>query len=302
MGVLHWHTFCPVCCKWWNGSFYQSYLICPEVPKWQIKKICDGKLCFYEHFLGLSASKSDPCIPGGVFIHHYIPHIITSYTGFNLPLKSTKKDKFLPPASFACSAEGMDEWLSPYRQKLFAPLPHSSLMSTASSIDLLVDLKEIQSHSPRVAFFLLWEIKRLHCPCLSVLLVIISPSSPVVRAVFPLPWAPLTVSLLHVCFHAKHLFRLFYKLAFVVLIQMWAEWRTAAMQIISSEAGAGESEDGEGQWVSGSSATSSHKILDCRPAIVWMSDTWHFQAPPPKKERKSILYFIWNSRPWNLKC
>lgn len=103
-------------------------------------------------------------------------------------------------------------------------------MSTASSIDLLVDLKEIQSQSPPVAFFLLWEIKWLHCPCLSALTVIISPSSLVARS-----WFPLAVSLLRVYSDAKYLFRLFHKPAFVVPFQMWAEWRTAAMQIIITE-------------------------------------------------------------------
>lgn len=104
-------------------------------------------------------------------------------------------------------------------------------MSTASSIDLLVDLKEIQSRSPRVAFPLLWEIKRLHSPCLSALIVIISPSSPVVCGIFPLPWIPLTACLLHV----NTFLRSFSTTSFVVPIQIGAEHRTAAMQIIISQ-------------------------------------------------------------------
>lgn len=73
------------------------------------------------------------------------------------------------------------------------------LMSNASSIDLLVDLKKIQSQMPQVAFFPLWEIKRFNSPCLFTLIITISPSSPVVRMLrcFPFPKkpAPLTVSL-----------------------------------------------------------------------------------------------------------
>lgn len=77
----------------------------------------------------------------------------------------------------------------------------SLLMSNASSIDLLVDLKEIQSQMPQVAFFPLWEIKRFNSPCLSTPIIIISPSSPVVRLPgclrpFPrAPPAPLTAAL-----------------------------------------------------------------------------------------------------------
>lgn len=63
--------------------------------------------------------------------------------------------------------------------KLF-PQPPSLLMSNAGSIDLLVDLKEIQSQMPQVAFFPLWEIKRFNSPCLSTFIMIISLSSPVV--------------------------------------------------------------------------------------------------------------------------
>lgn len=75
--------------------------------------------------------------------------------------------------------------------KLF-PRPPSLLMSNASSIDLLVDLKEIQSQMPQVAFFPLWEIKRFNSPCLSTLIIIISPSSPFVCLLrrLPLPWTP----------------------------------------------------------------------------------------------------------------
>lgn len=76
----------------------------------------------------------------------------------------------------------------------------SLLMSNASSIDLLVDLKEIQSQMPQVAFFPLWEIKRFNSPCLSTLIIIISPSSPAVRLLgclhpFHAPPAPLTAAL-----------------------------------------------------------------------------------------------------------
>lgn len=72
------------------------------------------------------------------------------------------------------------------------PSPPSLLMSNASSIDLLVDLKEIQSQMPQVAFFPLWEIKRFNSPCLSTLIIIISPSSPFVCLLhrLPLPTAP----------------------------------------------------------------------------------------------------------------
>lgn len=70
--------------------------------------------------------------------------------------------------------------------KLF-PRPPSLLMSNASSIDLLVDLKEIQSQMPQVAFFPLWEIKRFNSPCLSTLIIIISPSSPFVCLLRRLP-------------------------------------------------------------------------------------------------------------------
>lgn len=90
--------------------------------------------------------------------------VITFYTSSADTLASlfrprvNKSDKFLSLLSSACSTERTDEWRSPYRHKL-ARLPRSLLMSTASSIDLLVDLKEIQSPSPPVAFFLLWEIK-----------------------------------------------------------------------------------------------------------------------------------------------
>lgn len=156
------------------------------------------------------------------------------YASFTLPPKSTKMTNSSPVSS-AGSTERTDEWCLPYRHKLSC-LPRSLLMSTASSIDLLVDLKEIQSQSPPVALFLLWEIKWLHSPGLSALTIIIPPSSPVVCS-----WFPLTVSLLHVYLDAKYLFRLFYKLAFVVPIQMWAEWRTAAMQImITDQAEAGD--------------------------------------------------------------
>lgn len=65
--------------------------------------------------------------------------------------------------------------------------PPSLLMSNASSIDLLVDLKEIQSQMPQVAFFPLWEIKRFNSPCLSTLIIVISPSSPFVCLLHRLP-------------------------------------------------------------------------------------------------------------------
>lgn len=67
------------------------------------------------------------------------------------------------------------------------PSPPSLLMSNASSIDLLVDLKEIQSQMPQVAFFPLWEIKRFNSLCLSTLIIIISPSSPFVCLLRRLP-------------------------------------------------------------------------------------------------------------------
>lgn len=70
-------------------------------------------------------------------------------------------------------------------------------MSTASSIDLLVDLKEIQSRSPRVAFPCCGRLKD-YILCLSVLIVIITPSSCGVCAIFSLPWFLLTPSLQHV--------------------------------------------------------------------------------------------------------
>lgn len=97
--------------------------------------------------------------------------IITSYTSSADMLASLlpqSQEKWqIPLSSLLCLLHRKDdEWRSPYRHKPSC-LPHSSLMSTASSIDLLVDLKEIQSQSPPVAFFLLWEIKWLHSPCLS---------------------------------------------------------------------------------------------------------------------------------------
>lgn len=79
-----------------------------------------------------------------------------------------------------------DKKLSPHSPRY--PSPPSLLMSNASSIDLLVDLKEIQSQMPQVAFFPLWEIKRFNSPCLSTLIIIISPSSPFVC--LPLPRKP----------------------------------------------------------------------------------------------------------------
>lgn len=79
-----------------------------------------------------------------------------------------------------------DKKLSPHSPRY--PSPPSLLMSNASSIDLLVDLKEIQSQMPQVAFFPLWEIKRFNSPCLSTLIIIISPSSPFVC--LPLPRTP----------------------------------------------------------------------------------------------------------------
>lgn len=117
----------------------------------------------------------------------------------------------------------------------------SLLMSNASSIDLLVDLKEIQSQMPQVAFFPLWEIKRFNSPCPSTLIIIISPSSPVVRLLgclhpFHAPPAPLTAALAPPLSRRSQLpapprqvFRLPHKLA-VCLYQR----RGAAVQIIVS--------------------------------------------------------------------
>ena len=71
-------------------------------------------------------------------------------------------------------------------QNFSVTLPPSLLMSNPSHIDLFVDLKEIQSQMPQVALFPLWEIKRFNSPCLSILIIIISPSSPLVCARAPL--------------------------------------------------------------------------------------------------------------------
>lgn len=89
------------------------------------------------------------------------------------------------------------------------------LMSTASSIDLLVDLKEIQSGWPRVAFPCCGRLKD-YILCLSVLIVIITPSSCVVGSIFSLPWFLLTPSRLHVNTFPGS----FYQLPFVVPFQM----------------------------------------------------------------------------------
>lgn len=117
------------------------------------------------------------------------------------------------------------------------------LMSNASSIDLLVDLKKIQSQMPQVAFFPLWEIKRFNSPCLSTLIIIISPSSPVVFVLrrFPSPENPLHwLSLsLHpsptiTSYSLSKFSGSFPNLVFVFPIQMWGERRRAAVQIIIS--------------------------------------------------------------------
>lgn len=112
----------------------------------------------------------------------------------------------------------------------FRPSASCLLMSTASSIDLLVDLKEIQSGSPQVAFPCCGRLKD-YILCLSVLIVIITPSSCGVCGIFSLPWFLLTPSLLHVNTFPGS----FYQLPFVVPFQMWAQQWTAAMQIIISQ-------------------------------------------------------------------
>lgn len=113
-------------------------------------------------------------------------------------------------------------------------------MSNANSIDLLVDLKEIQSQMPQVAFFPLWEIKRFNSPCLSTLIIIISPSSPVVCLLrcLPLPWTPtpLTVALFipPTPYSLTKFSGSFTNLPFVFPIQTLGERRRAAVQIIIS--------------------------------------------------------------------
>lgn len=124
-----------------------------------------------------------------------------------------------------------DRWMAlTLSTQTFCPSASWLLMSTASSIDLLVDLKEIQSRSPRVAFPCCGRLKD-YILCLSVLIVIITPSSCGVCAIFSLPWFLLTPSLQHVNTFPGS----FYQLPFVVPFQMWAEQWTAAMRIIISQ-------------------------------------------------------------------
>lgn len=96
---------------------------------------------------------------------------------------------------------------------------------------------------PQVAFFPLWEIKRFNSPCLSTLIIIISPSSPVVCVLrhFPSPENPLhPLSLsLHPSsaitpYSLSKFSGSFPNLVFVFSIQMWGERRRAAVQIIIS--------------------------------------------------------------------
>lgn len=99
--------------------------------------------------------------------------------------------------------------------KLFPHSLPSWLMSNGSYIDLFVDLKEIQSQMPLVAFFPLWEIKRFNSACLSTLIIIISPF---VFLLPLLPWSSPPLTIQHLFFFAHLLLankvsRLFYKRA-----------------------------------------------------------------------------------------
>lgn len=171
----------------------------------------------------------------------------------------------------------------------FRPSASCLLMSTASSIDLLVDLKEIQSGSPRVAFPCCGRLKD-YILCLSVLIVIITPSSCVVCAIFSLPWFLLTPSLLHLnAFPGS-----FYQLPFVVPFQMWAEQWTAAMQIIISQR---------------KMSPEHESVATARLLRLWTTTTqfgvFRTTHGPSKilcPNESSVYISFGNSRPQSLKC
>lgn len=113
-------------------------------------------------------------------------------------------------------------------------------MSNASHIDLFVDLKEIQSQMPRVAFFPLLEIKRFNLPAsphssLSFLLLsVCSTARPLPSSPAPPPTAPdrRLFSFLHLLLPNK-VFILPYKLALCHSRLIQGE-QSAALQIIIS--------------------------------------------------------------------
>lgn len=138
---------------------------------------------------------------------------------------------------YPSSEERANEWCWLYWLKTFPSLssPPFLLMSNASSIDLHVDLKEIQSQMPQVAFFPLWEIKRFNSPCLSTLIIIISPFV-CLRCRLPLPSNRLSLSYFPFLL-PNYVFRLFHKLVFCLSHSddaRRAEERRAVMQIIIS--------------------------------------------------------------------
>lgn len=121
--------------------------------------------------------------------HQYVQHNLNMLSAPTSPTHSHKakqKAKFFSKLSTPLLGKGQMNDAHCIEENRFHQ--HTSLlMSNASSIVLPVVLKEIRSEMPQ-------EIKRLNSPCLSTLIIIISPSSPVVCRILPLPCIQLTVA------------------------------------------------------------------------------------------------------------